>query len=160
MDRRSRKRRRRRSKDRGSAGERWAARLIERHGLEVIARNWTFSGGEIDLIARDGQELVLIEVKTRRPGAERFIDRAQLGRIARAAPLAMATHGSARLWTVRLDLIWIEVTPIGKVTTAEWWIAIDPQTGASDRKPPRCRPWWWRSLRSLRFVRRASRFHG
>lgn len=39
-------------------------------GLEILERNWHCSQGEIDLIARDGRQLVFVEVKTRR--SQRF----------------------------------------------------------------------------------------
>lgn len=53
----------------GRIGEQMAARHLERAGLQVIARNWRPPSplrGEIDLVARDGDVLVICEVKTRR----------------------------------------------------------------------------------------------
>lgn len=47
-------------------GEEEAARWLKRHGVRVIERNVRTKLGEIDLIARDGDTLVFIEVKTRR----------------------------------------------------------------------------------------------
>lgn len=52
----------------GDEGERSAARYLRRHGLRVITRNYRTNRGEIDLIARDGDTLVFVEVKTRRSG--------------------------------------------------------------------------------------------
>lgn len=52
----------------GSRGEREAARYLKRQGLRVLARNVRAGGGELDLIAREGQTLVFVEVKTRRKG--------------------------------------------------------------------------------------------
>lgn len=52
----------------GSRGEREAARYLKRQGLRVLARNVRAGGGELDLIARDGETLVFVEVKTRRQG--------------------------------------------------------------------------------------------
>ncbi len=51
--------------DLGKRGEDAAAKFLERHGYEIIARNWTCSAGEADIIARDGDALVFVEVKTR-----------------------------------------------------------------------------------------------
>jgi putative endonuclease len=34
-------------------------------GYEILERNWRCSQGEIDLVAKDGNELVFVEVKTR-----------------------------------------------------------------------------------------------
>ncbi len=50
----------------GAYGERLAARYLVEAGLVVLARNWRSRSGEIDIIARDGDVLVLCEVKTRR----------------------------------------------------------------------------------------------
>jgi putative endonuclease len=51
---------------RGAWGERTAAQWYRRHGYEVVAQNWRCAQGEIDLIARRGDEVVVAEVKTRR----------------------------------------------------------------------------------------------
>ena len=51
--------------DLGKRGEDAAAKFLERHGYEIIVRNWTCSAGEADIIARDGDALVFVEVKTR-----------------------------------------------------------------------------------------------
>lgn len=48
----------------GRAGERKAARFLQRRGLRIIERNWRCSGGELDLVARDGLTLVIVEVRT------------------------------------------------------------------------------------------------
>jgi len=50
----------------GAYGERMAERHLREQGLVVLARNWRCADGEIDLILRDGEDLVFCEVKTRR----------------------------------------------------------------------------------------------
>jgi putative endonuclease len=56
----------------GTAGERAASKHLRRHGLKILARNVRVSRrGEIDLIARDRDTLVFVEVKTRRYGDPR-----------------------------------------------------------------------------------------
>ena len=52
----------------GSSGEDEAARLLARHGLEIVARNYRTRLGEIDLVARDGATLVFVEVRQRASG--------------------------------------------------------------------------------------------
>ena len=49
----------------GRAGERAAAELLKRRGYEVIGAGFAARRGEIDLICRRGDELVVVEVKTR-----------------------------------------------------------------------------------------------
>jgi putative endonuclease len=50
----------------GAYGEELAARHLADAGLTVVARNWRCPVGEIDIVARDGEVLVIAEVKTRR----------------------------------------------------------------------------------------------
>jgi putative endonuclease len=52
----------------GQAGETAAAGALERAGLRVIERNVRFPHGEIDLVCRDGDVWVFVEVKCRQPG--------------------------------------------------------------------------------------------
>jgi len=54
------------SKRLGERGEDAAAAYLERSGLTVVERNWRCPSGEIDIVALDGETLVLCEVKTRK----------------------------------------------------------------------------------------------
>lgn len=49
----------------GTRGEDEAARYLISCGYAVVVRNYRVRGGEIDIIARKGDELVFVEVKTR-----------------------------------------------------------------------------------------------
>lgn len=49
----------------GRRGEEAAARFLYRHGYEILERNWTCIAGEADIIARDDDYLIFVEVKTR-----------------------------------------------------------------------------------------------
>lgn len=50
----------------GRQGEDLAAAYLEQHGMTIIERNFRAGHGEIDIIARDGEALVFVEVKTTR----------------------------------------------------------------------------------------------
>lgn len=50
----------------GERGEDAAAAFLERSGMQIVERNWRSQHGEIDIVALDGDTLVLCEVKTRR----------------------------------------------------------------------------------------------
>ena len=50
----------------GRQGEEIAARYLQGLGYELIARNWRTRAGELDIVARDGEWLVFVEVRTRR----------------------------------------------------------------------------------------------
>jgi putative endonuclease len=52
----------------GQRGERVAARYLRRHGMRVLYRGYRTRLGEIDLIVRDRDTLVFVEVKSRRRG--------------------------------------------------------------------------------------------
>ena len=49
----------------GKTGEDLACRELERRGYAIVARRWRQRMGEIDIIARDGETLVFVEVKAR-----------------------------------------------------------------------------------------------
>ncbi len=54
------------NKDTGAIGEELAAGLLAEKGYGIIARNFATRFGEIDLICKDGDTLVFVEVKTKR----------------------------------------------------------------------------------------------
>lgn len=49
----------------GKFGEELAVKYLKKLGYKIIERNFRIRGGEIDIIARDGNTLVYVEVKTR-----------------------------------------------------------------------------------------------
>jgi len=49
----------------GKHGEDLACRELERRGYAIVARRYRVRGGEIDIIARDGETIVFVEVKAR-----------------------------------------------------------------------------------------------
>jgi len=77
--------------DHGRIGEDLAHRYLRRHGCTIVARNYrTGSGsGEVDLIARHGETLIFVEVKTRTTAEfgepERAVDSEKQLHIQRAA---------------------------------------------------------------------------
>jgi len=50
----------------GTAAEDFALQYLERRGLTLVARNVRCRSGELDLILRDGEQLVFVEVRSRR----------------------------------------------------------------------------------------------
>ncbi len=52
--------------DEGQYGEALAAQALESFGYAIVDRNWRCPTGEVDIIARDGETWVFVEVKLRR----------------------------------------------------------------------------------------------
>ena len=50
----------------GTWGEGLACRFLEDQGYSILATNYRCAYGEVDIVARDGEELVFVEVRTRR----------------------------------------------------------------------------------------------
>ena len=52
----------------GDWGEEQAVRFLEKNGYSIETTNYRCAYGEVDIVAMDGEELVFVEVRTRRPG--------------------------------------------------------------------------------------------
>jgi putative endonuclease len=50
----------------GNVGEDIAARFLANQGFEIIERNYRYERSEVDIVARDSNVLVFVEVKARR----------------------------------------------------------------------------------------------
>lgn len=74
---------------RGALAEERAAAYLMQQGLHVLVRNWRVRGGEIDLICREGETLVFVEVRLRKNrqfgGAAESITATKQARIVLAA---------------------------------------------------------------------------
>jgi len=51
--------------DLGEKGEAIAATYLANEGYKILERNWHYGHKEVDIIARQGDEIVIVEVKTR-----------------------------------------------------------------------------------------------
>ena len=101
----------------GSYGERLAARhLTTERGMVLLERNWRTPRGEIDLLLRDGDALVVCEVKTRTTDAcglpHEAVDAAKVERLRLVADEWLAGHAAAPA-EVRVDLVAVTRPPKG-----------------------------------------------
>jgi len=94
----------------GRRAEDHALRHLEQHGLRLLERNYRCRGGEIDLILRDGEHLVFVEVRFRSNpafgGPLATVDRRKQRRIVLAARHYLARRGdrdACRFDVVGLD---------------------------------------------------------
>jgi putative endonuclease len=100
----------------GRRGEALAAVYLAEHGFEIVERNWRCARGEIDLVAREGDETVFVEVKTRSSldygHPLEAITIVKLARLRRLAATWCAEH-EPRATRIRIDAVAI-VAPPGK----------------------------------------------
>lgn len=54
---------------RGQEGEKAAVQFLKRQGLHIVAKNVRYPCGEIDVIAKDGDSIVFVEVRLRQANA-------------------------------------------------------------------------------------------
>jgi putative endonuclease len=91
----------------GMKGEDKATRYLERLGWRIIDRNARVGRGELDIVAMDGKELVVVEVRTRKIGhlapAETTVGPQKLRRIIRAARMYVANIAFSGAW--RIDVV-------------------------------------------------------
>ncbi|BDZ43941.1 UPF0102 protein [Paraoerskovia sediminicola] len=105
----------------GRYGERVAGRFLEDAGWTVLDRGWRGTGGELDIVALDGDALVAVEVKTRR--STRYghpaeaVTPAKLARLRRLtgewASLHLDVPGAPVVRSVRIDVLAVVVPGSG-----------------------------------------------
>jgi putative endonuclease len=92
----------------GRYGERVAERLLTEQGLVILDRNWRGPSGELDLVALDGEDVVIVEVKTRSGLAfghpAEAVTRAKLARLRRLAAEWLSAH-DVHAAGVRIDVV-------------------------------------------------------
>jgi putative endonuclease len=96
----------------GLLGEQLASEALMRRGYEIIERGWRCPNGEVDIVARDGECWVFVEVKTRHGRAAGLPDEAftrrKAERLTQLAQTYLSEHSLGMVdW--RLDLVAIEL---------------------------------------------------
>lgn len=106
----------------GAAAEDIIATRYARKGYQVAARNWRGGGAEIDLILRDGEGLILVEVKRGRDfdRALGHFSHAQFARIARAAKVFAEGEPNGVLSDIRFDLALVDGTGNVRILENFW----------------------------------------
>jgi putative endonuclease len=96
----------------GDCAEAAAAQHLAGAGCQLIARNARYPEGEIDLIIREGELLVFVEVRFRSGrsfgGAPASVDRFKQKRIMRAAQRWLAQHHGERWPACRFDVVAVD----------------------------------------------------
>lgn len=107
----------------GDWGEAEAEKYFVNLGLEFVQKNYHTRGGEIDLILRDGEEIVFVEVKTRTSAAlgypEEAVTEEKMDHMIEAAEKYMEDHPEVREW--RMDVLAIIGKPGRGTPQFEWY---------------------------------------
>ncbi|TGE35337.1 YraN family protein [Desulfosporosinus fructosivorans] len=102
----------------GKNGEEYTARLVQEAGLRIVVLNYRCPKGEMDIIARDAETLVFIEVRTRqssfRGWGEESITRKKAQRLQAIASFYVLQQGYKSWPAMRFDVVairWIGENP-------------------------------------------------
>lgn len=103
----------------GRVAEDQVAQLYHRAGRPIAARRWRGQSGEIDLIARDGAQIVFIEVKQSRTHAQaaEHLSARQMARIYRSAEEFLAGEPAGLATEVRFDVALVD--GVGRIEVLE-----------------------------------------
>ena len=108
----------------GAAAEEIATAYLAAHGAEILERNYRRRLGELDVIAREGDTLLIIEVRTRSTsaygGAAASVDGRKRRRIVRAAQQLLQQRGELARLAVRFDVV--VVSNVGTAEQTVDWI--------------------------------------
>lgn len=111
----------------GAFAERVARHYLEAKGYVLIEANVRLRQGEVDLVMRDGEEIVAVEVRTRR-GAEgaaaESVGPRKLQRMWRCAVAYAEAHGIP-LEQIRVELVAVELSSRGKLEYIEHFTALE-----------------------------------
>jgi putative endonuclease len=103
--------------DLGKSGENLAACELESRGYAIVARRYRTGHGEIDIIARDGETLVFVEVRRKSSDecgtAAESVTPAKQRRVIRMAGEYLWLHGLYDRCPVRFDVVAIDDLPDG-----------------------------------------------
>ena len=101
----------------GQTGERLAAEALMRSGYRILEHNFFCRYGEIDLVAEHKQDLVFVEVKTRRGNAyglpEEAVTVRKQQKLVQVASYYLDLHAcSERAW--RIDVVAVQLSQSGR----------------------------------------------
>jgi putative endonuclease len=106
----------------GAFGESYAVGYLTRLGYHVVTRNVRYRTGELDIVAREGGDLVFVEVKCRRSprfgSPESSITARRFERLERAIEEYLAERDLAPD-SYRVDVVLIEVGTNGRVARCD-----------------------------------------
>ncbi|MCF0129732.1 MAG: YraN family protein [Pseudobutyrivibrio sp.] len=112
----------------GNSYEKLAAKYLEEKGFSIVEFNFFSKTGELDIIAKDKEYLVFIEVKyrknKRKGSAAEAVTFSKMKKICRTADYYMLTHGMNDSTSVRFDVVAIEEGKLTHIPNAFDYIPI------------------------------------
>jgi putative endonuclease len=107
----------------GQRAEELAAQFLRAQGLEILQRNYRRRLGELDIVARGSDVLVVAEVRSRASdafgGAAASVGWRKRARITRAAQALLQHHPEIARLPVRFDVVLVN-DPLGPAPRIEW----------------------------------------
>jgi putative endonuclease len=107
----------------GRAAENAAVAFLEAQGLSIVLRNYLRRTGELDVVARDENILVIAEVRTRSSnafgGAAASVTSRKQTRLLRAAAQLLQQRRDLACLRIRLDVIVVHA-PLSERPRVEW----------------------------------------
>ena len=101
----------------GESGENLAALELESRGYAIIERRYRTAHGEIDIVARDGETVVFVEVRRKTSpefgSAAESVTRSKQLKVIRMAVAYLVFHGLYDRCDVRFDVVAIDDQPDG-----------------------------------------------
>ena len=101
----------------GARGEDLAVKYLKKKGYKVIERNYRCQWGEIDLVARQGDTLVFVEIKSRSSHGfglpQEAVDRFKQDKLIEVARAYLAERRLTEDITMRFDVVAVQLTSSG-----------------------------------------------
>ena len=101
----------------GDRGEDLAIKHLQKRGYKVIEKNYRCRWGEIDLIARDRETLVFVEIKARTSSGfglpQEAVDGFKQRKLAQVAKAYVAERNVKEAISSRFDVVAVQLTPSG-----------------------------------------------
>ncbi len=113
----------------GLRGESLAAQALQKHGFEIITRNWRCPYGEVDIVATRGDDLYFVEVRTRRtavlPTPEQSLTPRKNTHMELVARTYLGTHASGRQLTWHLSFVAVAMDRAGRLHRITFYSDLD-----------------------------------
>ncbi|MCM8829873.1 MAG: YraN family protein [Candidatus Omnitrophica bacterium] len=89
------------TRSKGKTGEELAVRFLRKRGYRIVCRNFKTKSGEIDIIAKDGQCIVFVEVKLRESISSGYpsesVGKTKISHIQKASLLYLSKHNLSNI---------------------------------------------------------------